>query len=78
MRAAFDLFKRHQRWLLRSHVSRDESMTIGEPQEHSVTFSSIFSRNIDDPEGSQQPHNDITFGCLIDVLVRNGQIKEAE
>ena len=57
---AFDLFKRHQRWLFRT--SRDETQLL-----------SIFSTPPDESE-----HNDITFGCLVDVLVRSGQVRRAE
>lgn len=57
---AYDLFKRHQRWLART--SRDEAQLL-----------SIFSTPPDEGE-----HNDITFGCLVDVLVRSGQVRRAE
>lgn len=57
---AFDLFKRHQRWLFKT--SRDEANLL-----------SIFST----PPGESE-HNDITFGCLVDVLVRSGQVNRAE
>ena len=53
---AFEVFKKHQRWLLAVSAESEESP-------------SIFSKSLD-----EQEHNDITFGCLVDVLVRSGQV----
>ena len=58
---AFNLFKRHQRWLTRTSIEAKEN--------------SIFSQGFDT---ENQQHNDITFGCLIDILVKKGQVQKAE
>lgn len=83
---AFDIFEDHQRQLAMMNQKRlsDPSQSPYSEYADDCSLKNSIIRDLDyleldnSQQGSQPFNNDITFGCLIDACVKNGQIERAE